>query len=161
MAVIDRMFSGEEFLGRYLDLVSLHERHSNLGHGIKRLSYLTYLDEFDSFDKIPRAAKSDMYAKYIQALLEYLKLFYRRAFPLKDLDTELQTAVDEFVKKWEKGQVDGWSEAKTNGALQETEGIWCHACGFNQRGSPVKILRPLLVPQASAHMPNKLSTTLT
>lgn len=61
--VLDRMFTGEEFLGRYLDLVALHEQHSNLGHGIKRVNYLQYLDEFDLFDKIPRQAKNDKYAK--------------------------------------------------------------------------------------------------
>lgn len=61
--VLDRMFTGEEFLGRYLDLTSLHEQHSNLGHGIKRVNYLQYLDEFDLFDKIPRQAKNDKYAK--------------------------------------------------------------------------------------------------
>lgn len=57
------MFTGEEFLGRYLDLINLHEQHSNLGHGIKRMNYLQYLDEFDNFDKIPRQAKNDKYAK--------------------------------------------------------------------------------------------------
>lgn len=59
------MFTGEEFLGRYLDLVALHEQHSNLGHGIKRVNYLQYLDEFDLFDKIPRQAKNDKYAKWV------------------------------------------------------------------------------------------------
>lgn len=122
------MFSGEEFLGRYLDLVSLHERHSNLGHGIKRLNYLAYLDDFDAFDKIPRPAKNDNYARYVQALLDYLKSFYQRAFPLKDLDLELQVAVSDFNKKWDKGQVDGWSEIKTQGAPLGSEGIWCKAC---------------------------------
>lgn len=57
------MFSGEEYIGRYLDLIALHERHSNLGHGIKRMNYLQYLDDFDAFEKIPRSSKNDNYAK--------------------------------------------------------------------------------------------------
>lgn len=60
---LDRMFSGEESLGRYLDLIQLHEQHSNLGKDIRRVNYLVYLDEFDSFDKIPRSAKTETYAK--------------------------------------------------------------------------------------------------
>lgn len=106
----------------------MHERHSNLGHGVKRVNYVQYLDEFDAFDKIARSSKTDAYAKYLQALLDYLKSFYARAFPLKDLDDEMQRAVDDFNKKWARGQVEGWTEANANGAPAKLEGIWCEAC---------------------------------
>lgn len=124
---LDRMFTGEEFLGRYLDLVALHEQHSNLGHGIKRVNYLQYLDEFDLFEKIPRQAKNDKYAKYLQSLLDYLKSFYRRAFPLKDMDSELETVIADFNRRWDKGQIEGWTD-NTAASTSQDAGIWCNAC---------------------------------
>ena len=154
LAVLDRMFTGEEYLGRYLDLVAFHERHSNLGHGIKRVNYLQYLDDFDAFDKLPRQAKTDAYAKwvateahmcnlrrrladnihrhrYLQALLDYLKSFYTRAFPLKDLDREMEAVIADFNASWERGTVRGWNKedgnAQSNGT-SSAAGMWCDAC---------------------------------
>ena len=68
-----------------------------------------------------------MLLRYLEALLDYLKSFYRRAFPLKDMDSELEGVMADFNKKWEKGQIEGWSEITPASASQDA-GIWCDAC---------------------------------
>lgn len=73
--------------------------------------------------------------RYLQSLLEYLKSFYRRAFPLKDMDSELETVIADFNKRWEKGQIEGWSEITPSSTGQDA-GIWCDACRcFNILGT--------------------------
>ena len=59
-------FSGEEGLGRYLDLNALYERYLNL-KGIKRpeRGYLEWLETFDDTENIPKASKNNDYQQYI------------------------------------------------------------------------------------------------
>jgi splicing factor 3A subunit 3 len=56
------MFTGEELLGRYLDLHILHDTYNNLTStsnlASKRLPYISYIDKFDQFDNIPRTTKN-------------------------------------------------------------------------------------------------------
>lgn len=68
--------------------------------------------------------------RYLQALLDYLKSFYKRAFPLKDLDKDMEAAIRDFNQSWERGTVLGWSkdQQQVNGAPAESSGIWCEAC---------------------------------
>ena len=61
-------------------------------------------------------------------MLDYLKSFYKRAFPLKDLDKEMNAAILDFNQSWERGTIQGWSQTQTNGAPAEASGIWCEAC---------------------------------
>ena len=59
VAVLDRMFTGEESLGRFFDLVGSHADFMNLPPRRSRaLDYLKYLDEFDAFEKIPRQPRA-------------------------------------------------------------------------------------------------------
>lgn len=67
--------------------------------------------------------------RYLQALLDYLKSFHRRAFPLQDLDAELQKTIQDFNRQWDRGMVDGWKKADGNAPSTSSEqGIWCEAC---------------------------------
>lgn len=77
--------------------------------------------------------------RYLQSLLEYLKSFYRRAFPLKDMDSELETVIADFNKRWEKGQIEGWSEITPSSASQDA-GIWCDACTYYFHTFTVSVL---------------------
>ena len=47
---LDKLFSGEEAFGRFLDLHSLHEKYVNL-KAVKKLDYLSYISEFDHFSE--------------------------------------------------------------------------------------------------------------
>ncbi|KAH9444528.1 hypothetical protein Pst134EB_024787 [Puccinia striiformis f. sp. tritici] len=127
--VIDRMFTGEELLGRYLDLHILHDTFNNLTStsnlASKRLAYISYIDTFDQFDNITRTTKSrPEYLTYLKDLSDYLESFYRRTHPLYDLDVDLNTLFTEFETKWDAGEVSGWTYEES----ENTEGIWCEAC---------------------------------
>ncbi|PWY97986.1 hypothetical protein BCV70DRAFT_202473 [Testicularia cyperi] len=146
---IDRMFSGEETAGRFLDLYVHHEAFLNL-RGVKRSSYLQYIDDFDKLSgpssKIPNDTKrSEAYKTYLFELRRYLSSFLRKTQPLANVDDVEQRALDDFDNRWQQGQVAGWEEKGEeissslgkskaihpapggNGAAQD-QGIWCEAC---------------------------------
>ncbi|MBW0481765.1 hypothetical protein O181_021480 [Austropuccinia psidii MF-1] len=126
---IDRMFTGEEMLGRYLDLHLLHDTYNNLtstsASVLKRLTYISYIDSFDQFSNIPRTTKSrPEYGTYLKDLRDYVESFYRRIHPLYDLDADISKLREEFEANWDAGQVKGWSHGSADHAM----GIWCEAC---------------------------------
>lgn len=147
---VDRLFSGEEGLGRYLDLYEYHSQYTNL-KGVKRITYLAYLDKFHRFDEINVSVKkTDAYGKYLAALLQYLVAYLRKIRPLDDVDGQVMHGAEkEFEEKWNISQVVGWEDqgkafasatdtpqqkqkqaqvqpTATDGAA--TDGIWCEAC---------------------------------
>ncbi|SCV69251.1 BQ2448_2271 [Microbotryum intermedium] len=133
---LDNKFTGEEGLGRYLDLNAQHELYNNLSTQPtgtwKRLNYLQYLAKLGEakFD-LPLSIKaSPEYSKYLANLLDYLTGFHERAFPLKDLESVLTDVDRRFAEAWEKGEVPGWSTAANEEAQngQAEQGIWCAAC---------------------------------
>ncbi|BDD58842.1 hypothetical protein MPDQ_007487 [Monascus purpureus] len=135
---IDRMFTGEESYGQFLDLTSIHETYLNLP-GVKRLTYIQYLDIFDVFTPpqlpIKRNNKlSDRYFKYVGDLAAYLEDFIKRVKPLQDLNKLFASFDDEFEKQWAVNEVPGWTEEKPENSSQGPktegtgEGIWCADC---------------------------------
>ncbi|TKY87594.1 hypothetical protein EX895_003608 [Sporisorium graminicola] len=144
---IDRMFSGEEMAGRFLDLYFYHEMYLNL-KGAKRISYLAYIDDFDKLagpsSLIPNhTKKTDAYRAYLVDLRKYLDAFLRKTQPLANIDVLSSQAVSEFDEAWEQRRVQGWEEqgAEVFGTVggqskgkaaaaqgQEGDGIWCAAC---------------------------------
>ncbi|KAG2709611.1 hypothetical protein I3760_05G247600 [Carya illinoinensis] len=80
-------FSGEEALGRYLDLHELFNLYINSKFGEPSTEYSAYLDIFSQPHKIPRKLKlTRQYREYTENLLEYLVYFFQRTEPLQDLD---------------------------------------------------------------------------
>lgn len=49
---LERLFSGEEYYGKYMDLHSLYEQYVNLPR-ISRVDYITFLSLFYKFNDIP------------------------------------------------------------------------------------------------------------
>ena len=45
--------------------------------------------------------------------MDYLTSFYHRSQPLFDVDGLIQEIRDEFEKKWESGNIEGWSLRQT------------------------------------------------
>lgn len=139
---LDKKFTGEEGLGRYVDLHELHEMWNNLAPasssgaatagGWKRMTYLQYLAALTQFALSPSLKSTPEYSKYLTALLSYLSSFYEKTQPLGDLDEVLKQADSEFAKAWEEGKVEGWAKPSEEGAeKKEGEGIWCAACEFS------------------------------
>ncbi|GAA5835146.1 hypothetical protein JCM3766R1_006883 [Sporobolomyces carnicolor] len=139
---LDKKFTGEEGLGRYLDMHQLHDQWNNLAPasasgsasagGWKRLSYLQYLQSVSAFALSLQLKSTPEYSKYLTELLSYLSGFYERVFPLGDLDLVLKDADRDFARKWDQGEVAGWTtQDSTSGDADkkgEGEGIWCAAC---------------------------------
>ncbi|BGP37965.1 Pre-mRNA-splicing factor sap61 [Rhodotorula kratochvilovae] len=136
---LDKRFTGEEGLGRYLDLHELHDQWNNLAPasssgqasagGWKRYSYLQYLGAVTQFALSPQLKAQPAYAKYLTDLLAYLSNFYERVLPLGDLDAVLEAADAAFARRWEAGEVPGWVQnAEDAEEKKEGEGIWCAAC---------------------------------
>ncbi|EPS40272.1 hypothetical protein H072_5947 [Dactylellina haptotyla CBS 200.50] len=122
--MIDNMFTGEEFHGRFFDLTQLHEEYLNL-KGVKRISYLHYLSIFDKFEEYPKVNKNDAYFTYLTGLADYLEAFLRKTQPLSNPDVVIRGFGDEFDKAWEAGSVIGW---ETNTSAEKPAGVWCDAC---------------------------------
>ncbi|KAL8278011.1 hypothetical protein RQP46_009643 [Phenoliferia psychrophenolica] len=135
---LDRRFTGEEGLGRYVDLHELHEQWNNLspastsgassGGGWKRMNYLQYLGALTTFALSPALKSTPLYSKYLTDLLAYLSNFHEKAFPLADLESVLNAADDDFAKRWELGTVEGWAREDEVAPEEGSESVWCAAC---------------------------------
>ncbi|KAK9456218.1 hypothetical protein V1511DRAFT_496871 [Dipodascopsis uninucleata] len=119
---IDTMFTGEESLGRFLDLISFHERYVNL-RGTKRVSYIQYLDLFDKFGGVSRSENDAEYVKYVRDLAEYLEGFLKRTRPLEDPEGMLLKIENDFDREWATRPRD--SDADANG---NSDPLYCEVC---------------------------------
>ncbi|KAK9094119.1 hypothetical protein Scep_025588 [Stephania cephalantha] len=106
-------FSGEEALGRYLDMHELYNEYINSKFG-EAIEYSVYLDIFSKLDEIPRNRKQTRsYREYLEHLLEYLVYFFQRTEPLQDLEKIFAKVQTEFEELWKDGNVQGWENNGT------------------------------------------------
>ena len=117
-------FSGEECVGRFLDLQVFHERYCNFP-GV-RLDYQSYLDKVGDLASVPRRNKNMDYTKYVEDLAAYLQGFFERTSPLVDLDPLLARLRARFEKEWKAGTLPGWGGDDDSGA--STEDHFCAPC---------------------------------
>jgi hypothetical protein len=147
------MFSGEESYGKYFDLHANHTTYNNLKNIGKRIGYLQYLDALLVAENglihmdIPKETRltrdyetyvsriilcsftCSKLPRYVGALHTYLKSFMGRTQPLVDIDSKQTAAIEEFSKKWEANELEGWTEASPKAPADgSVEGIWCTAC---------------------------------
>ncbi|KAL0400610.1 UNVERIFIED_CONTAM: Splicing factor SF3a60 [Sesamum latifolium] len=117
-------FTGEEAVGRYLDLHELYNDYINSKFG-KQIEYSAYLDVFSDPGTISRKLKlTRQYREYMQKLLEYLVYFFERTEPLQDLDRIFSKVIAEFEEQWSNGLVDGWkNENHEDGSVQQLDAI--------------------------------------
>ncbi|KAG0254259.1 hypothetical protein DFQ27_006945 [Actinomortierella ambigua] len=123
---LDSQFTGEESVGRYLDLHELHQMYMNLKN-FKRASYLQYLSEFTLFEQMPKEDKNADYQKYLDAMNLYLGQFLRRAKPLTNIPQIKANAWVEFEKQWQEGTVPGWPKPAVLAEPPSME-LFCVAC---------------------------------
>ncbi|XVF69735.1 hypothetical protein PTKIN_Ptkin11bG0105600 [Pterospermum kingtungense] len=110
-------FSGEEALGRYLDLHELFNQYIDCKFGFK-IECSSYLDVFSQPHNIPWKLKSTrQYREYMENLLEYLIYFFQRTEPLQDLDRIFSKVEAEFEEQWADGQVQGWQKEGQAGGV--------------------------------------------
>ncbi|CAO3584513.1 unnamed protein product [Absidia cylindrospora] len=123
--VLENMFSGEENVGRYLDLNALHGDYINL-KGVERLDYIPYLDQFDQFTDpkvYPTTTKSSHdYRVYLEHLHNYLHSFFRRAKPLEDITSLENNAKVDFEHTWNENGGNDQTMA------EDQSGLFCQAC---------------------------------
>lgn len=116
-------FSGEEALGRFLDLHELHAAHSNGAFCGDPLDYHTYILALADWARVPRRARSSRaYRAYLERLAAYLESFHARTQPLADLGAQMQGAVAEFEEAWARGAVPGWEDRGAGGAAAQADG---------------------------------------
>jgi splicing factor 3A subunit 3 len=127
---VDRLFSGEEAGGRFLDLATHHTRFINL-KGVRRMPYLRFLAELaaassaasvphetkrsESYKKCvaPHATRdwyADIPTRYLDDLNLYLLSFLRNTRPLADVDYLELSALADFEETWEQRAVPGWED---------------------------------------------------
>ena len=103
--MIKLQFSGEEGLGRYVDLHEFHHRHINLSFksGLSKLDYTDYLLQLyddtiqHSNVEINNQLKATMeYTEYLNDLLGYLLSFLDRTQPLMDVHCLFSQVESEF-----------------------------------------------------------------
>ncbi|PKI72437.1 splicing factor SF3a60 homolog [Punica granatum] len=110
-------FSGEEAMGRYLDMHELYHQYVNSKFG-EPIEYTAYLDTFARLEKISRRLKlSRQYREYLEKLLEYLVYFFERTEPLQDLDRIFSKVQSDFEEKWASNKVEGWENGGQENGL--------------------------------------------
>ncbi|KAI9209555.1 uncharacterized protein BJ171DRAFT_560888 [Polychytrium aggregatum] len=123
------LFSGEEGMGRYLDLHQLYDIYINL-KGIEKLSYRKYLDIFGDFTFLPKEAKSTpTYASYVSKMQLYLESFFQRSRPLFNLQQVYKDTITSFNEQWDQDTVfDGWEGILKHEDDEEADECYCVPC---------------------------------
>eukprot|EP00842_Homolaphlyctis_polyrhiza_P005861 jgi/Hompol1/6276/HPOL_002520-RA len=141
---IETAFTGEEGLGRYLDLHTQFNQYLNLIHIKKTAGYLAYLSEFDNFRAIPAETKqTSAYREYLESIRTYFESFFERAKPLFDYQSVRRQEVLDFDEAWDSDNVAGWESKGYSTAIagnapiasrhgeadqQQSNGVFCLAC---------------------------------
>ena len=119
-------FSGEEGMGRFLDLHELHHAWQNAKFG-GPIDYSAYVAELPThLADIPRTQKMTvLYKRYIADLAGYLEFFYQRSQPLAQFEKQQKRLNEEFNAQWEAGEVVGWEDrgAGSNLVNESGEGV--------------------------------------
>ncbi|KAI8927656.1 hypothetical protein BC831DRAFT_451732 [Entophlyctis helioformis] len=108
LAHVESLFTGEESMGKYLDLHDIFNRYLNL-KGVKKTTYLAFLAEFDQFGNVPTDTKvTPDYLAYLEAFRKYLESYFERAKPLFNFIEFRRAEVVAFDELWEANEVPGW-----------------------------------------------------
>ncbi|KAJ2157866.1 Pre-mRNA-splicing factor sap61 [Coemansia sp. RSA 552] len=125
MQRLETMFSGEERLGRYVDLNAQHAQYLAL-KGAQRLSYLEYLAGVSRVsEQIPSGSKDAQYAEYLDSVCTYFEGFFARAMPLFDVGQVKREAQEAFEAAWAKRQT---AEGTEGASEDSTKALFCAVC---------------------------------
>eukprot|EP01134_Creolimax_fragrantissima_P007067 CFRG7067T1 len=119
------MFTDEEQYGACLDLNENYKQYLNCGL-FEKTDYIRYLSLFDKFDNIPKQKKfNQAYQSYLDNLLTYLRDFFDRALPLRNMSVEEKDIAAEFETKWQDGTCVGWEFTGESAGSD----LYCKPCG--------------------------------
>ena len=125
-AYVKSLFSGEEVMGRYLDLMDVYrdewmvlygEYSSERGTAApgEAMSYEQYVcgcmghGHMEDLDALYKLKRHGVYIEYLEHVVEYLGGFYRRIHPLKDWDEMYNgTVLVEFERQWGEDLGRAW-----------------------------------------------------
>uniref|UniRef100_A0A7S0QT94 Matrin-type domain-containing protein n=1 Tax=Pyramimonas obovata TaxID=1411642 RepID=A0A7S0QT94_9CHLO len=103
-------FTGEESLGKTLDLHDLYNEYVNSKFG-RQMEYFEYLQLLTEFSTIARGLRmTKPYKAYLEKLYAYLVDFHKRTQPLTFLAPILEKCDEEFETQWAEGEVEGWED---------------------------------------------------
>ncbi|ANB12441.1 Prp9p [Sugiyamaella lignohabitans] len=123
---VDTEFSGEEYYGRFVDMVGLHEQFLNLHFVQHQLSYTQYLDKMSDFsDKSIYSSQrlnSSHYFEYIVELHKYLETFFRKTRILAHPESSLASIESDFDSLWQSQKYPSWiredKESRNGGQIK-------------------------------------------
>ena len=115
------IFSSSEAKGKFLDLNPLFSKLKTLKKLPQFDDYLLYLDFFADLDSIPVYLKNSNYADYISDLHTYLKDFYLRSNPMKNVSQIFSEIEADFDSKFLSLSLPGWKSE-----LERVRGIAVH-----------------------------------
>ncbi len=105
---MEAKFSGEECLGKYLDLNVLYLEFSNI-KGVQPMKYLNFLDRFDRFKDIDKSVKAQPeYFSFLSNLCDYLFSWITKAQPLFNVEGMNAEMNEKFETLWNDGVVPNW-----------------------------------------------------
>ena len=138
---VTSLFSGEEGLGRYLDVYDLYRDvwvGMCRGYTDEEMSYKEYVGtclvhgHAKDLDRKYKMKTHTAYQRYLERVVEYLVSFYRRIHPLHDWDGIKARVEEHFERVWEEelksvwtqdvfgeDDVDGWETYKTVKQLEK------------------------------------------
>lgn len=143
---VDSMFSGEEFYGRFMDLVGLHERFLNLKFLNRAFTYLQYLDKFADFnDKSiygPSRFRDPEYFSYVADLHNYLVSFLKRTHPLEAPENVCRGIDNDFDSAWNSKSLSiqqngSGDQGAGEGQVAADGSVWCEACAKSFKNEAV------------------------
>eukprot|EP00270_Netrium_digitus_P016460 TRINITY_DN590_c0_g2_i1.p1 TRINITY_DN590_c0_g2~~TRINITY_DN590_c0_g2_i1.p1 ORF type:complete len:522 (+),score=201.36 TRINITY_DN590_c0_g2_i1:63-1628(+) len=104
-------FSGEEAMGKHMDMHELYLLFINSKFGQRELDYSVYLQEMQQTHKIVRRHKfTKEYEEYVIAVLTYLVSFFERTQPLQEIEKIFAKVEADFEERWSAGKVIGWED---------------------------------------------------
>lgn len=127
---IDSVFSGEEFFGRFLDLVEYHELFLNLRSIEYQVTYTAYLDIFFTFDMksiyTPQRFSDKEYFEYIAKLDQYLTGFFKKIQVLASPEKALARIDQDFEQQFQNKSISWIQDLTSN---ESKNPLFCDACG--------------------------------
>jgi splicing factor 3A subunit 3 len=96
-------FTGEEGMGRWVDMHELYNRFVNLKMlDGEPMEYLSFIDQVRALEDLSETRlHMRAYRDWVQEVLSYLETFHKRVQPLQDLDTIMVKVTDDFNAKYE------------------------------------------------------------
>lgn len=143
---VSSLFSGEEGLGRYLDLIDVYRDvwlliYNGYKGNAEVMSYKEYVSTSlaqghgNDLDRVYKMKTHVVYQAYLEKITSYLVSFYQRIHPLHDWDSVLSSFEESFEQAWDKelkalwtqevfGEEDshGWESYKTAKQLEKNLG---------------------------------------